>query len=200
MNEAQVRTLEQVRQEFPRAEDDEGRCGWIESVLRRFDYRQLQRPERGPVLAYLQRLGGYSRAHETRLSRAGRVASRWSFIEQMLAQFPFEILGFHADNGSEYVSHRVAELLDKLHIEFTRSRQRRSNDDGLAETNIPGLACWPPSLVSAAQAPGWAWADPRTGPSSPPPCRVRLASSCPKTSRLRANSRAAEKNSHSLSS
>jgi hypothetical protein len=31
----------------------------------------------------------------------------------MLAQFPFEILGFHADNGSEYVNHRVARLLDK---------------------------------------------------------------------------------------
>ena len=36
--------------------------GWIESVLRRFDYRQLPRPQRGPVLAYLQRLSGYSRA------------------------------------------------------------------------------------------------------------------------------------------
>ena len=29
-------------------------------------------------------------------------------IAQMLDQFPFEILGFHADNGSEYVNHRVA--------------------------------------------------------------------------------------------
>jgi transposase InsO family protein len=55
-------------------------------------------------------------------------------IEQMLAQFPFEILGFHADNGSEYVNHRVAQMLDKLRIEFTRSRPRRSNDNGLAET------------------------------------------------------------------
>jgi transposase InsO family protein len=55
-------------------------------------------------------------------------------IEQMLAQFPFELLGFHADNGSEYVNHRVAGLLDKLRIEFTRSRPRRSNDNGLAET------------------------------------------------------------------
>jgi transposase InsO family protein len=52
----------------------------------------------------------------------------------MLAQFPFEILGFHADNGSEYVNHRVAQMLDKLRIEFTRSRPRRSNDNGLAET------------------------------------------------------------------
>ena len=57
-----------------------------------------------------------------------------SVIEQMLAQFPFEILGFHADNGSEYVNHRVARLLDKLRIEFTRSRPRHSNDNGLAET------------------------------------------------------------------
>ncbi len=55
-------------------------------------------------------------------------------IEQMLAQFPFEILGFHADNGSEYANHRVAQMLDKLRVEFTRSRPRRSNDNGLAET------------------------------------------------------------------
>jgi len=55
-------------------------------------------------------------------------------IEQMLAQFPFEILGFHADNGSEYVNHRVAKLLEKLRVEFTRSRPRRSNDNALAET------------------------------------------------------------------
>ena len=49
-------------------------------------------------------------------------------IEQMLKQFPLEILGFHADNGSEYVNRRVAEMLNALHIEFTRSRPRRSND------------------------------------------------------------------------
>jgi hypothetical protein len=55
-------------------------------------------------------------------------------IEQMLDQFPFKLRGFHADNGSEYVNHRVAQLLDKLRIEFTRSRPRRSGDNGLAET------------------------------------------------------------------
>jgi transposase InsO family protein len=292
MNEGQVRTLEQVRQvvagtqalEFRRAEDDEGRYGWIESVLRRFEYRQLPRAERGPVLAYLQHLSGYSRAQVTRLVsrwmggkrlvkqyrapehafarrytaadvallaevdramdtmsgpatacvlrrqrdvfgdarfqrlgsisvghlynlrnsapyRAQRVVqtktrptqaatigvrrapapqgrpgfvridsvhqgdwdgtkglyhinavdcvTQWEVvasvrtisevhllpvIEQMLAQFPFEVLGFHADNGSEYVNHRVARMLDKLRVEFTRSRPRRSNDNGLAET------------------------------------------------------------------
>ena len=292
MNEAQVRTLEQVRQvlagtqslEFRRAEDDQGRYAWIESVLRRFEYRQLPRTQRGPVLAYLQRLSGYSRAQVTRLVsrwdggkrlvkdyrapehafarrytpadvalladvdramdtlsgpatacvlrrqrdvfadprferlgsisvahlynlrnsapyRAQRVVltktrptkavsigvrkapapegrpgfiridsvhqgdwdgtkglyhinavdcvTQWEVvatvqtiseahllpvIEQMLALFPFAILGFHADNGSEYVNHQVARMLDKLRVEFTRSRPRRSNDNGLAET------------------------------------------------------------------
>ena len=292
MNEAQVRTLEQVRLvvagtqalEFRRAEDDEGRYGWIEQVLRRFEYRRLGRADKGAVLAYLQHLSGYSRAQLTRLVsrwmngkplvknyrrpehafarrytaadvallaevdramgtlsgpatacvlrrqrdvfkvagferlgdisighlynlrnsapyRAQRVVltktrptkrvdigvrrapapegrpgfiridsvhqgdqdgikglyhinavdcvTQWQVvatvqtiseahllpvIEQMLKQFPFEILGFHADNGSEYVNHAVARMLDKLRIEFTRSRPRHSNDNGLAET------------------------------------------------------------------
>jgi transposase InsO family protein len=292
MNEAQVRTLMQVRQvlagtqamEFQAASDDASRYAWIESVLRRFDYRHLARSDRGAVLAYLQRLSGYSRAQVTRLvarwvggkplvknygaprhafarrytpldvallvdvdramgtlsgpatacvlrrqrdvfgderfvrlgslsvghlynlrnsagyrnqrvvmsktqpTKTGAIGVRkapapdgrpgfiridsvhqgdldgvkglyhinavdcvtqWqvvasvqtiaevhllSVIEQMLAQFPFEILGFHADNGSEYVNHRVAKLLDKLRVEFTRSRPMRSNDNGLAET------------------------------------------------------------------
>ena len=292
MNEAQVRTLEQVRQvlagtqslEFRRSEDDEGRYAWIESVLRRFAYRQLERCDRGCVLVYVQRLSGYSRAQVTRLVarwiggkqlvkryrapahafaqrytsadvallaevdramgtlsgpatacvlrrqrdvfkddrfarlgslsvghlynlrasagyRAQRVVltktrptkvatigtrkapapegrpgfiridsvhqgnhdgikgvyhinavdcvTQWEVvasvqtiseahllpvIAQMLEQFPFAILGFHADNGSEYVNHAVARMLEKLRVEFTRSRPRRSNDNGLAET------------------------------------------------------------------
>jgi transposase InsO family protein len=55
-------------------------------------------------------------------------------IEAMLAQFPFRILGFHADNGSEYINHQVAGLLGKLNVEFTKSRPRHSNDNGLVET------------------------------------------------------------------
>jgi transposase InsO family protein len=292
MNEAQVRTMEQVRQvlggtqaiAFHAATDDAGRYAWIESVLRRFDYRHMARGDRGSVLAYLQRLSGYSRAQVTRLvarwvsgktlvknygtpkrafarrytpldvallvdvdramgtlsgpatacvlrrqrdvfgderfvrlgslsvahlynlrnsagyrkqrvvmtktqptkasaigvrkapapdGRPGYIridsvhqgdldgikglyhinavdcVTQWqivasvqaisemhllSVIEEMLAQFPFEILGFHADNGSEYVNYRVARMLEKLRIEFTRSRPRHSNDNGLAET------------------------------------------------------------------
>jgi len=55
-------------------------------------------------------------------------------IEHMLDQFPFRIQGFHSDNGSEYVNHHVARLLGKLHIEFTRSRARKSNDNALVES------------------------------------------------------------------
>jgi len=55
-------------------------------------------------------------------------------LEAILETFPFAIHGFHADNGSEYINHRVAELLNKLNIEFTKSRPRRSNDNALAES------------------------------------------------------------------
>lgn len=55
-------------------------------------------------------------------------------LEQLLAAFPFRVLGFHSDNGSEYINKRVAELLDKLLIEFTKSRSRHSNDNALAES------------------------------------------------------------------
>lgn len=292
MDEARVCTLEQVRQvvagtqalEFRRSQDDEGRYAWIGQVLGRFGYRQLGRADKGALLAYIQRLSGYSRAQVTRLvarwvgaqplvknyrrpahafarrytaadvvllaevdramgtlsgpatacvlrrqrdvfkvpgferlgdisvahlynlrgstayraqrvgltktrptkaitigvrkapapqGRAGFIridsvhqgdqdgtkglyhvnavdcVTQWQVvasvqtiseahmlpvIEQMLAQFPFHILGFHADNGSEYVNHRVARMLDKLKAEFTRSRPRHSNDNGLAET------------------------------------------------------------------
>jgi transposase InsO family protein len=54
-------------------------------------------------------------------------------LEAMLAQFPFRIRGFHSDNGSEFINHTVAKLLNKLLIEQTKSRPRHSNDNGLAE-------------------------------------------------------------------
>ncbi len=291
MNEAQVRTLEHVREVLAgthllemRPVADEGRYAWIETVLKRFDYRCLGRAERGVVLEYVQRMSGYSRAQVTRLvsrwvarkrlvkgyrapehafarrysgvdvallaevdqamgtlsgpatacvlrrqrdvfgearfARLGSISvghlynlrnsapyrdkrilktrtrpvkaskigvrkapapqgcpgfiridsvhqgdldgikglyhinavdcvTQWEVvatvqglseafllpvIKHMLSQFPFELLGFHSDNGSEYVNGQVAEMLDKLRIEFTRSRPRRSNDNGLAET------------------------------------------------------------------
>jgi len=55
-------------------------------------------------------------------------------LEQMLQFFPFKIISFHSDNGSEYINHHVAKLLGKLLIEFTKSRPRHSNDNALAES------------------------------------------------------------------
>jgi len=54
-------------------------------------------------------------------------------LEAVLAQFPFVVLGFHVDNASEYINHRVAKLLEKLHAEFTKSRACRSQDNALVE-------------------------------------------------------------------
>ena len=55
-------------------------------------------------------------------------------LGSMLFQFPFVIRGFHSDNGSEFVNHIVARLLNKLLIRFTKSRPRHTNDNGLVET------------------------------------------------------------------
>ena len=55
-------------------------------------------------------------------------------LEMVIAQFPFKIEGFHSDNGSEYVNHKVAKMLEKLRIEQTKSRSRNSNDNALAES------------------------------------------------------------------
>ncbi len=54
-------------------------------------------------------------------------------LEAILHQFPFRILGFHSDNGSEYVNHEVAQLLQTLLIEFTKSRANRTQDNALVE-------------------------------------------------------------------
>ena len=55
-------------------------------------------------------------------------------LKELLTIFPFKVLNFHADNGSEYINHQVANLLNKLHIEMTKSRPRQSNDNALAES------------------------------------------------------------------
>ena len=51
----------------------------------------------------------------------------------MFHQFPFRILGFHCDNGSEFINRTVAKLLNKLLVEFTKSRAYRSTDNALVE-------------------------------------------------------------------
>ena len=55
-------------------------------------------------------------------------------LAAILHQFPFLILGFHCDNGSEYLNHTVVKLLNKLLVEeFTKSRAYRTTDNALVE-------------------------------------------------------------------
>ena len=54
-------------------------------------------------------------------------------IALLLDGFPFVVRGFHSDSGSEYINHKTAALLEKLRIEFTKSRPRQTNDNALAE-------------------------------------------------------------------
>ena len=110
MNEVQVRTLEQVRQvvggtqalEFRRADNDEGRYTWIASVLRRFDYGRLKRPDRGVVLVYLQRLSGYSR------SQVKRLVATWRTGDPLVKRYRAPVHAF----ARRYTAVDVALLAD----------------------------------------------------------------------------------------
>jgi len=55
-------------------------------------------------------------------------------LEDLIEQFPFKIINFHSDNGSEYINQQVADLLNRLAIKQTKSRSRHSNDNALAES------------------------------------------------------------------
>jgi len=70
------------------------------------------------------------------VSATERISEAWlePVLCALMRQFPFRILGFHSDNGSEFINRIVAQLLNKLLIEQTKSRPRHSNDNGLAET------------------------------------------------------------------
>jgi transposase InsO family protein len=70
------------------------------------------------------------------IGATAQISEAWLMpvLEAMLTQFPFRLRGFHSDNGSEFINHTVAELLNKLLVEQTKSRPRRSNDNGLVES------------------------------------------------------------------
>ena len=56
-------------------------------------------------------------------------------LEELLLSFPFVILGFHSDNGSEFINAPIVKLLNKLLVEEqTKSRSRHSNDNAQAES------------------------------------------------------------------
>ena len=70
------------------------------------------------------------------IGATSQISEMWLIpvLEAMLEQFPFRMLGFHSDNGSEFINRTVAKLLNKLLVEQTKSRPRHSNDNGLVES------------------------------------------------------------------
>ena len=59
-------------------------------------------------------------------------------VTAMLHQFPFRILGFHSDNGSEFINHGVDKLVKGLLIDFTKSRANRSTDNADQKRSCKG--------------------------------------------------------------
>jgi transposase InsO family protein len=55
-------------------------------------------------------------------------------LRTMMEKFPFKIINFHSDNGTEYINGDVDDLLNDLLIDFTKSRSRQSNDNALVES------------------------------------------------------------------
>lgn len=55
-------------------------------------------------------------------------------IEMLLEQYPFKIIEFHTDNGSEYINHWLVKLLNKLLIKLTKNRSRKTTDNAQAES------------------------------------------------------------------
>ena len=55
-------------------------------------------------------------------------------LETILLLFPFVIFEFHADNGSEYINHQVADMLNRIKIKLSKSRPRHTGDNALVES------------------------------------------------------------------
>jgi len=55
-------------------------------------------------------------------------------LKRIIESYPYQIINFHADNGSEYINQKVAKMLNKLLIKLTKSRPRHTNDNALVET------------------------------------------------------------------
>lgn len=55
-------------------------------------------------------------------------------LERIISSFPFRVLGFHSDNGGEFINYKVADILERLRVKQTKSRSRHTNDNALVET------------------------------------------------------------------
>ena len=109
-------------------QDRGGAYTFVRETLVRFGYVTLGKRDKG---AYLTNLVDEVTQFEFVGAVVG-ISERFlvPLLEGLLLSFPFPIPGFLADNGSEYINHQVAALLEKLRVgRFTKSRSRHSNDN-----------------------------------------------------------------------
>ena len=112
-----------------RRPDPQGQPGYL-----RVDTVHQGDPPRGKGVFHIDAVDEVTQWQIVSASARIREAWREPVLEARLRQFPFRILGFHSDNGSEFINRVVAGMLQKLLIEQTKSRPRQSNDNGLVET------------------------------------------------------------------
>jgi transposase InsO family protein len=56
-------------------------------------------------------------------------------LRRLLEAYPFKIIAFHCDNGSEFINQHVVALLNELLVsDLTKSRPRHSNDNAIVES------------------------------------------------------------------
>jgi hypothetical protein len=55
-------------------------------------------------------------------------------LQLLLNQFPFTVFNFHSDKGIEFINKTVADILNKLLVNQTKSRSRHCNDNALVES------------------------------------------------------------------
>ena len=74
MDDRKIQTIEQIEKYLEGSDEVEyqgltgiDRYRWIESVLRRFNYLKLRRPDKGVIRAFLEKMTGYSRAQVCRM-------------------------------------------------------------------------------------------------------------------------------------
>jgi hypothetical protein len=62
-------------------------------------------------------------------------AHRWvkENVAGVRANLPFPLLGIDSDNGGEFINHQLLAFCDEHHIQFTRSRPYRKNDNCFVE-------------------------------------------------------------------
>ena len=150
MSLEQLTTIDAIREfldgtqavAFGVAASKEERYRWVRKTLVELRYYQLGTADKGVVTRYLMKVTGYSLAQVKRLIKQYRQTgtvtvktARRNGFKRRYSAADIRLLATmderHNQPGGPY---SVARLLEKLRIEFTKSRPRHSNDNALAES------------------------------------------------------------------